>query len=71
MPFPKEVPLPCGCKSVLVGGVYESRHTCSLQQRRVARLKEIHQSSEASARRLHSTLNGNRPFSILGGDDQR
>lgn len=71
MPFPKEVPLPCGCKSVLVGGVYESRHTCSLQQRRVARLKVLHQSSEASAQRLHSTLNGNRSFNILRQEDPR
>jgi hypothetical protein len=65
MVFPTEVPLPCGCKSVLVGGVYEARHTCSVQQRRAARLSEMHQSREGSARRLRGTLNGNRRFSIL------
>jgi hypothetical protein len=65
MTFPKEVPLPCGCISVLDGGVYRTDHTCSKQQRRAKRLAEIHQSNDASQRRSQSTLQGDRSFRFL------
>lgn len=66
MTFPNEVTLPCGCKSVLHGGVYRDEHTCSSQQRRVERLATIQQSNDASQRRLQAPLNGgNRGFNLL------
>jgi hypothetical protein len=65
MTFPEEVTLPCGCKSVLDGGVYEDHHTCSKQQRRAQRLGEIHQSNEDTQRRLRAQLTKKPGFNFL------
>jgi hypothetical protein len=65
MAFPQKVTLPCGCESVLTGGVYHDEHTCTLQEQRAQHLAEIQQFNDEAERRLHAPLNGDRSFSIL------
>jgi hypothetical protein len=59
MTFTREVKLPCGCISRLVGGMYHDEHTCSQHQ------AELQQSKDESQRRLQAPLQGDRSFRLL------
>jgi hypothetical protein len=68
MAIPRSIQLPCGCKSVLIGGVYHDEHTCNPRDRRAQHLAQTQRLNDEAERRLRAPLNGNRGFSILRKD---